>query len=233
MNHEQLSKRLQTVASHVPKGARLADIGSDHAYLPCYLALQNHISYALAGEVVKGPYELACKHVAQLGLSQMITPRLADGLMAIESSDDIDTVTICGMGGDLIASILEKGKQHHKLESVTTIIAQPNVDAIQVRKWLMLNGYAITCEHILEENGKIYELIVAKPSATVVQYTPDELQFGVYLLQEKSDVFKLKWQNELEKYDKIIASLQHAKEDMHEKVATFERLKDKISEVIR
>ncbi|MBS4761275.1 tRNA (adenine(22)-N(1))-methyltransferase TrmK [Carnobacteriaceae bacterium zg-ZUI252] len=233
MNHEHLSKRLQTVAQFVPQNARLADIGSDHAYLPCHLVLQGRISYALAGEVVKGPFELAQKHVAQLNLGHLITARMADGLMAVEKEDAIDTVTICGMGGDLIASILEKGKQNGKLDGVTTLITQPNVDEQHVRLWLMENHYRITDEIILEENGKIYEIIVAEFTTDKVVYTQEELTFGVFLPAQKSDVFVQKWIREIEKYDKIILSLQKANSDTRDKIDAFKAEQQRIKEIIK
>lgn len=232
MNHEQLSKRLSAVANLVSPGARLADIGSDHAYLPCYLALQNKISYAVAGEVVKGPYELAKQHVAQLNLSQKIAVRLADGLQVVETTDNIDTVTICGMGGDLIASILEGGRLSGKLKTVTKIITQPNVDEYYVRQWFMQNQYKIDTELIVSENGKIYEIIVGIPHHKSINYTQEQLQFGIYLPLEKSAIFIAKWQNEFEKYDKIIASLHHAKTPQKDKIEKFKLFQQKIKEMV-
>ncbi len=106
MNAQKLSKRLQTVAAYVPQNAVVADIGSDHAYLPCYLVHQGIVQKAIAGEVVKGPYESACKEVRTEQLQDKITVRLADGMEAVEHEDGVTTVTIAGMGGPLIASIL-------------------------------------------------------------------------------------------------------------------------------
>ena len=103
----RLSKRLGAVASYVQKGSRLADVGSDHAYLPLFLVENGIIDYAVAGEVVQGPYQSALTNVVQAGKEELIQVRLANGLAAIESSDRIDTITIAGMGGRLIADILE------------------------------------------------------------------------------------------------------------------------------
>ncbi|HWL13141.1 MAG TPA: class I SAM-dependent methyltransferase, partial [Ureibacillus sp.] len=97
MNAQKLSKRLETVASFVPTGAVVADIGSDHAYLPCYLVHNGIVKKAIAGEVVKGPYDSALKQVKLEGLEEHITVRLADGLKAIEERDKVDTITIAGM----------------------------------------------------------------------------------------------------------------------------------------
>ena len=81
------------------KAARLADIGSDHAYLPVALMLKGKIEFAVAGEVVKGPFESAKRQVMKNGLSERIEVRLANGLDAIERQDQINAITIAGMGG--------------------------------------------------------------------------------------------------------------------------------------
>lgn len=232
MNHENLSNRLQHVANFVPKHAMLADIGSDHAYLPCYLALNQHIKGAIAGEVVKGPFESAKKHVAQLQLNHIIDVRLANGLMAIDETDNVDTVTICGMGGDLIATILNEGYAANKLKTVQTCILQPNVDESSVRKWLMTHGFSITQEVILKENDKIYEIIVAKPTSETVTYTEDECLFGVFLPRQKSAVFIEKWQREIQKLTRVVQSMQQAKVVDQLKIEQFERTIAKIKRVI-
>ncbi|WP_283310739.1 tRNA (adenine(22)-N(1))-methyltransferase, partial [Streptococcus dysgalactiae] len=93
-----LSNRLAQVAAYVPKRAKLLDVGSDHAYLPIFLVESNQISAAIAGEVVKGPYESALKNVSQSGLCEQVEVRLANGLAAFEEVDHVTTITISGMG---------------------------------------------------------------------------------------------------------------------------------------
>ena len=133
MNEIKLSKRLKAVADYVDNGARLADIGSDHAYLPTYLMQKLVIDFAVAGEVVKGPFEIAKNHVAEADLSDRIVVRLANGLGAIENTDKIDTIVIAGMGGILISEILEAGKE--KLGHVKRLILQPNNHEESLRQW--------------------------------------------------------------------------------------------------
>lgn len=98
MDAQNLSKRLAAVAAQVPKGSRLADIGSDHAYLPAHLLMAQQIDFAVAGEVVEGPFENMLKEVEHRGLADHLLPRLANGLDAIRKEDRIDTITIAGMG---------------------------------------------------------------------------------------------------------------------------------------
>lgn len=191
----KLSKRLETVASFVPTGARLVDVGSDHAYLPLFLVEQGRIDFAVAGEVVQGPYQSALQNVEQAGQTDRILVRLANGLAAVEVVDQITAVTIAGMGGRLIADILEAGQD--KLAGVERLILQPNNREDDVRRWLQASGYRLIAEEILEENDKLYEILVAEPGKMSLSAT--EERFGPYLLEQHSAVFVNKWLKELDK----------------------------------
>lgn len=225
MNAQQLSERLKRVASHVPVGAVLADIGSDHAYLPCYLALKGDIKGGIAGEVVKGPYESALKQVRQEGLQDKIQVRLASGLAAIEKNDGITAVTIAGMGGPLITSILEEGKA--KLEGVGRLVLQPNVHAKSIREWAASNSWTIKDEEILKENDKIYEILVLEPSSSPVTLSEKDLLMGPILLQERSSVFKEKWTRESSQWKRIILSM----ESTEQSVEILEKKKELVDKI--
>lgn len=225
MNAQQLSERLKRVASHVPVGAVLADIGSDHAYLPCYLALKGDIKGGIAGEVVKGPYESALKQVRQEGLQDKIQVRLASGLAAIEKNDGITAVTIAGMGGPLITSILEEGKA--KLEGVGRLVLQPNVHAKSIREWAVSNSWTIKDEEILKENDKIYEILVLEPSSSPVTLSEKDLLMGPILLQERSSVFKEKWIRESSQWKRIILSM----ESTEQSVEILEKKKELVDKI--
>lgn len=208
MDEKNLSKRLATVASYVPAGARMADIGSDHAYLPAALALQKKISYAVAGEVVKGPYENAVSEIKGHGLTDLIKPRLADGLAAITPADLIDTVVISGMGGTLITEILERGKD--RLQGVRRLVLQPNVGEGRLRRWLMDNRYQIMAEQIVAEDDHIYEIIVVEPSVVPFRYSDYELIFGPRLLEKKGPVFTAKWRDYIKRQQGVIHQMEQA-----------------------
>lgn len=205
MKVNQLSKRLQTVAEYVPEGARLADIGSDHAYLPVALSLQGRINFAIAGEIVQGPFEAAKKQVAENNLEEKIIVRLADGLAAIKESDNVTAITICGMGGVLIRDILQSGK--NILSGNERLILQPNVAERQLRTWLVENKYEIINEAIVRENHKTYEIIVAE-KRNRVNYSEKDLFFGPILIEEKSPIFIKKWTHKLEKSQAILTNLK-------------------------
>ncbi|MFD0943569.1 tRNA (adenine(22)-N(1))-methyltransferase [Savagea faecisuis] len=222
----ELSKRLQYVASYVPEGVRLADIGSDHAYLPCYLMERGQIEHAVAGEVVKGPFESAERNVREHGFSDKIDVRLANGLQAIHEEDAIHTVTIAGMGGPLIAQILESGEKH--LATVERIIAQPNIHARPIREWAVSNNWKLIDEAIMKEDGKIYEILVLERGEAT--YSEDELQFGPYLMREQSEVFIEKWQREAEAKRNILQALQKAQKT-EDNARRSEKIKQELTNI--
>lgn len=232
MNSVNLSKRLEQVADYVTQGARLADIGSDHAYLPCYLAEKGEIKYALAGEVVEGPFNNALKEVRQKGLEDKIDVRLGDGLMVVEPEDEIDTITIAGMGGALIRSILEKGQQAGKFTGNETLVLQPNMFEETVRQYLMKNHYKIIAESILEENDKIYEIIKAVPTESPISYTKEECLFGPLLSKEKTDIFKDKWQQQLKTDEFILGQIEKSKQPDPDRVRDLKEEIELIKEMI-
>lgn len=228
MNSEKLSNRLESVAKYIPSGARLADIGSDHAYLPCYVVQKGVIPFAIAGEVVEGPYLSAKNQVETLHLTNKISVRKGNGLEVIQPKE-VDCITIAGMGGALISSILEQGKS--KLGSVKRLILQPNISAISIREWLLQNGWGLVAEEILEEDGKIYEILVAEQGNEEELYQRDKekgLLFGPILLQEKNSIFQKKWLEEKRNWSNILTNLQNAS-DTEENRVKKQELRNKIT----
>ena len=230
VDEKHLSARLACVASLVPAGARVADIGSDHAYLPAALVLDGKIDFAIAGEVVKGPYENAVREIKDHQLEGQVIPRLADGLAAIEPADKVDTITIAGMGGSLIASILEKDK--NKLTGIKRLVLQPNVGESQLREWLMNNYYQIMNEKIIEEDNHIYEIIVAEPSVVPFRYSKYEHDFGPFLLENKGPVFRKKWQEYLQREAHVIDQMQKAQQPPVKKINEINEFLSQVKEAI-
>ena len=207
-----ISNRLKCVASLVNKGARVADIGTDHAYLPIYL-VQNGISNKVyACDVRKEPLRRAQLHIDEYGLSDKITTQLCDGLKGINKGD-VDTVTICGMGGKLMKSILQAGID--KLGYNTQLVLSAQSELRDFRAYLLEAGIDIKSEHILLEDGKyyfIFDCVYNTPyeqhfnknvvdaddiykndnqnnnEKKITAYTEEELRYGKYLLDNKSEV---------------------------------------------
>ena len=198
-----ISKRLEMVASFVPQGAVILDVGSDHAYLPIELVERGQIETAIAGEVVEGPFQSAVKNVEAHGLKEKIQVRLANGLAAFEEEDQVTVITIAGMGGRLIATILEEGLD--KLSNIQRLILQPNNREDDLRIWLQDNGFQIVAESILEEAGKFYEILVVE--AGQMELSASDVRFGPFLSKEVSPVFVQKWQREAAKLEFALSQI--------------------------
>ena len=210
--------RLERVAAHMPAGARLADIGSDHAYLPVALLRRGAIAMAVAGEVALTPFRATERTVGENGLEQQISVRLANGLAAIEPEDGITAISLCGMGGETIRDILDSGKA--RLSGRERLILQPNGGEQPLRQWLMENDYRILCEEVLRENRFYYEIIVAERVGAVT-YTAEELYFGPLQMQARTPIFLAKWQRLLRQKQKTLTSFAKARQAVPE-----EKLRD-------
>ena len=221
-----INHRLRTVSEFIKPGT-LADIGSDHAYLPIYAIQTNLISQAIAGEVIKGPYEAARNNVQEYELSNQIDVRLGDGLEVINHHEHLDNITICGMGGPLIAKILKEGQQ--KLQSKPRLILQSNIQTQSLRTLLQDINYQIIDERIMEEKGHIYEIVVAEYQSKSCHYTEFELKFGPVLLENKNECFYNKWERELHALEKIKQQLnpdihQHRYQDIETEIVMIKEV---------
>lgn len=221
----KLSSRLAMIAGQVPQGSRLADIGSDHALLPTYLVQRGVATFAVAGEVNQGPFEAASKQVAQANLADAVSVRRGDGLAVIKP-DEVDVITIAGMGGSLIVKILSAGES--KLSGVKRLVLQPNVGEDQVRTWLLERGWVLVLEQILEEDDKIYEILTAERMTDAEERNaalyPDTIRLscglsvsrerliamGPYLLQQADPILIAKWELEISKLERIVETLQQS-----------------------
>lgn len=209
----QLSKRLSAVAQLVTITGILADVGTDHGYIPVYLAGKERIEKAIAMDVNQGPLERAQEHIRQYGLENCIETRLSDGLQAL-NPEEADGIVIAGMGGNLMKRILVQGEQ--VVHTAKELILQPQSEIMEFRKFLWESGYSITAEDMVLEDGKYYPMmrVVYEKSGAEM---PDvlALKYGEKLLEQKHPVLKqyLLWQK-MQK-EQILANLQkNAKKDV-------------------
>lgn len=204
----KLSRRLQAITEQIPPAATLADIGSDHAFLPCYTCLEGMTPWAIASEVAQGPLRAVQQQVFRSGLAETISVRLGDGLNVLARAE-VDVVVIAGMGGHLMVDILDAGQE--RLQGISRLILQPNVREKQVRLWLMQHDWELIDEVIIEEDGTTYEILIAEAGAGGNPYATSleaELTVGPFLKKKKDPVFCRKWQRKLLKKKQIYAQLQ-------------------------
>lgn len=235
MDYFNLSDRLEAVAQFVPEGAKLADIGSDHAYLPIVLMKRGQICTAICGEIAQGPLESSRRAVKDANLEDSISVRFGDGLEVIQVEDSITVISIAGMGGSLIRDILERGKHLNKLANKPKLILQANNHVEALRSWLGSNSYQIVDELLIHENNKYYVILAAEYKADLsVDLSWKAHYFGDFLSQKQPQLFQMYLKSELKRIEKILVSLSLA-QDEAVKTSEFQRkhqqIQDKLQEM--
>ncbi len=203
-----LSKRLTALANMVTDGNRLADIGTDHGYIPIYLCQTGKIPSALAMDIGKGPLQQAQTHIAEHGLSEQIKTRLSDGMAALQFGE-ADTILIAGMGGGLVMKILSEGAE--KLTGKEELILQPQSEIALVREFLRVRNFQILNEDMILEDGKYYPMmkVSQQKAAEQAKILPQEVAdaFGPVLLQKRHPVLKEWLERELRTTNSVIEQL--------------------------
>lgn len=180
----ELSKRLQAVADLVTPGMRLADVGTDHAYIPIYLTQNGLVPSAIAMDINKGPLERADTHILEHGLDGKIVTRLSDGLVNLKM-EEADTMIAAGMGGGLVIHILNEDPA--KTRSLKELILQPQSELAKVRRYLEEHRFRIVAEDMVEEDGKYYPMMKLVHGEEA-PYSQEELYYGRLLLNKKNPV---------------------------------------------
>lgn len=204
----ELSKRLKAVAELVTPGMRLADVGTDHGYIPIYLTEAGVIPSAIAMDINKGPLERAKEHIREHGLEGKIQTRLSDGLKNLQMNE-ADCMIAAGMGGGLVIRILSE--ERDTAGSLKELILQPQSEIDSVRKYLTEEGYRIVSEDMVYEDGKYYPMMKAVPcmaGAGEIPYSEEELEFGRVLLQQAHPVLGQFLEREMEIQNRILSALE-------------------------
>lgn len=159
MSNVQLTKRLLRIADMVPRGTFLADIGTDHAFLPIYLLKNSIIERAVAADIVDGPLEIARRNIKAHNLEDKLKVVKSDGLVKVEAFTP-QTVVIAGMGGETIYEILRVSE--FAKASSPLFILQPMTHIEVLRDYLLKNGFSILDEQVIREEHRFYVIISAK-----------------------------------------------------------------------
>lgn len=229
MKETQLSKRLQYVADFITPEYILADIGTDHGFVPIYQVTHRGTPKAYAMDINKGPLERADEHIAQSGLVDKIETRLSDGMHKLNKGE-AESILIAGMGGALMVKILTEGA--HALEDAKELILSPHTEADLVRCFIRDSKFVIDKEGMVYDAGKYYVVIHARKADENelhkmyaidgidednrdYQHAKDiwksYIRFGKLLIQEKSDVFIEFLTKEINTYKNILAGLENNK----------------------
>ena len=199
----ELSSRFKTIASFVSEGMCVADIGTDHGYIPIYLTSEGMTDKAYAMDVNRGPLERAGENIRKEGLDGRIECILSDGMEKLPI--DADSVVIAGMGGDLMEQILMGGGD--RLFRLSELVLSPQSHWEKVRRFLHSHGFAIEKEALIKEDGKYY--IVIKAVRGRESYRESwQYSYGTYLTGLKNPLMKEYLKKELKDKQKILDSFE-------------------------
>ncbi len=220
----KLSPRLQAIADYVHKGAVVADIGTDHGYIPVYLVSKEISSKIIATDINVGPLENANSYINKKSFGGIIETRLGNGLECL-LPNEVDTVIIAGMGGLLIAEILESSKDI--AGTINNFILQPMTASEDLRRYLINNKYKIQDEKLAKEGSKIYEIML-------VSHGEDKIEKNIYyevgkkLVENKDKHLQEFVKNKIIKTEKILNTLED--KESEEGKLRYEYLKTKNEE---
>lgn len=198
----ELSKRLHAVAAFVTPGFAVADVGTDHGYIPIYLAGQGSRKI-IAMDINAGPLRRAEDHIRLHHLESRIETRISDGLQALKPGE-VQAAVLAGMGGALVLKILADSPA--VTASIKEFILQPQSEIAKVRAWLWQQGFTIKSEDMVKEDGKFYPVLYVRHGRED-SYTPAELSYGRYLLLKKHPVLKQFIADEINRNEQILTQL--------------------------
>ncbi len=212
---QTLSKRLKTIASLVPNGARVCDIGTDHGYLSIYLKQNNIAKSVIASDLNQKPLLTAQKNIVASGVKG-IELRLGNGLSTVQKTE-VDTILIAGMGGEVIAGILADCDWIK--ETSYTIILQPTTSADFLRRFLCENGFVINEEIPLQENSKLYSIMSVKFENKIQNHPEHYYYTGTISPQTEEGLLYIK------KQYKILSDCVNSLKKVPSKKADYEKYK--------
>lgn len=198
-----MNKRLELIASILPHGRGFADVGTDHGYLPVYMAQHGYSGKIIASDINEGPLSTAVASARQAGVEDRICFRLCDGLDGC-GSEELDTVVIAGMGGDTICGILDR--TDWVMSRDILLILQPMTKAEVLRYWLTNNDFAICGEWLIEENGEIYQILSARFGART-PLSDAELFTGKYELAVGNALFPMQLAALIKRFERAAAGM--------------------------
>lgn len=210
----QISERLKFVADFVTEGMIVADIGTDHGYIPITLVEGGKNPYAIGMDINSGPLERAKEHINSHNLSDKIKIRQSDGVKELEVGE-AESIVIAGMGGALIVKILSEGREI--IDSAKELVLSPHTESFLVRKYLIDNGFDIVREGMIYDMKKFYTVIKAVKAhnfniKSIYDMDENNYIYGKLLIEEKSPVFIKYLEYEKSKLDYILSRIQNPKD---------------------
>ncbi len=209
-----ITPRLKCIIDHT-NGARIADIGTDHAYIPIYLVENGISEKAIAGDVCEGPVEIAKANIEKNNLADKIEVRLGSGLSVIKKGE-VDTIIIAGMGGQLISEIIDADIEKAR---ECSLVLQPMNAQYELRKYLIKNGFSITDEDLAVEGFKVYNVMNVQNGKQAEFENDIEYHLPKYLKSNK--YYKELYDKKHREFAKVVKGLENSKDIDTEKLEMY------------
>ncbi len=221
----KLSPRLQTVADAAGKCKILADVGTDHGYIPVYMLETGLCERAYASDIREQPLARAAEIIRESGLSDSAETFLSNGILDIP--EDYDTLVIAGMGGETIVSILEAKCPPKNAK----LVLQPMTEEQTLREYLYTHGYRITDETAVSEPGHVYTVISAENGITEKYTYRDVLASPAFCGKKSADgeAYIMKY---IRKETRVLEGLRHANVPKAEDISRIERELAELNEIL-
>jgi tRNA (adenine22-N1)-methyltransferase len=200
-----LSPRLQAITDLLLPEKKLADIGTDHAYIPSFAVMTGLVPTAIASDINSDPVRAALETIKRLGLSTKIEVRLGPGLRVL-SVDEVEQIVVAGMGGNTICDIL--GVLPAVAKRAARLVLQPMIRVAETRAWVTKNGYKILDEKMAEEDRHLYCVMALEPGQQSL--TPIECEYGPILIARLDPLLKKLLLRDLNKTEQIIEHLSRS-----------------------
>ncbi|NTV90478.1 MAG: SAM-dependent methyltransferase [Clostridiales bacterium] len=231
----ELSARLKAIADRIPACNSLVDVGTDHVYIPIYAVGSSICKTAVASDVRKGPVAVAERNVTASGLGEHISVRLGNGLEGVVP-EECEVIVIAGMGGLQISEIL--GKSPDCAKAARLLILQPMSDLESARKWLYENGFRIMKEALIEDEGKIYNIIDCIWDGQITDYDDFSCYIGDVLVKSSDPLLMPYLTRKLKQVERIIEGRQKSTRSVEKARISLRSdlnwvyIKDRLKEII-
>ena len=216
-----IGDRLEAIGKFVPHGCVLADIGTDHAYLPVWLLEQGKIASAIAGDIAEGPCLAAKNTVSMHGMKGKVEVRLGSGLKVLQAGE-ADCIAIAGMGASTMIEILEADMP--LAVEAKRLVLQPMAGAASLRKWLIQNGWCIVAEDLVADGRHLYEIMAVERGESET-FSDAVLEIGPSLIEAKHPLLAKQFERQINNYKKLLANMGKSEQARaSEKYIAWEKL---------
>ena len=216
-----IGDRLEAIGKLVPQGCVLADIGTDHAYLPVWLLEQGKIASAIAGDIAEGPCLAAKNTVSMHGMKGKVEVRLGSGLKVLQAGE-ADCIAIAGMGASTMIEILEADMS--LAVEAKRLVLQPMAGAASLRKWLIQNGWCIVAEDLVADGRHLYEIVAVERGESEA-FSDAVLEIGPSLIEAKHPLLAKQFARQINNYKKLLANMGKSEQARaSEKYIAWEKL---------